>query len=173
MAEAARCRLFPATGQSCGPVGVGAVTGATEDDVCAAIVAAAGEDGQAPKHLLNSNFRHQARAVELLAGSLFDPRTGLAVSAKSFPQQVDQFAPAELVRNPTIPEFIRSNESPDVLLCLAEHSTGERHTVALEGKRFYDCNTQGEIVASEGIHPNLAGFRVITSLAVRRKGAYT
>ncbi len=65
-------QLTVTTDDSCGPVAVGAVTGATPERVKEAIREAAREDDQNPTHLKDTSFRHQARAVELLGFELLN-----------------------------------------------------------------------------------------------------
>jgi alcohol dehydrogenase YqhD (iron-dependent ADH family) len=69
-------QLTKATGESCGPVAIGSVTGASVEDVEKAIRQAAAEDGENPTHLLDTSFRHQTRAVEMLGFELSIPTVG-------------------------------------------------------------------------------------------------
>jgi hypothetical protein len=152
---------------SCGPTAVGAVTGADEDSVCAAIREAAKEDGEHPAHLKDCSFPHQCRAVELLG---YELRTldGIKIDARSLPRKyvVDQ-------NSPTVDEFVRGNESDEVLLCLAGgqrpgQPKPEAHSFAVDRKRYFDNNTVGESVPANDIRRDLAMFRVVKVLAVPR-----
>ena len=101
-------QLTEATGNSCGPVAVGAVTGANHEAVGQAIRRAAAEDGEKPRHLTDTNFRHQVRAVELLGFELFDPHNGNKVEAQSILA--------------TVAHFFHNNNSNDLFLySLSDH----------------------------------------------------
>jgi hypothetical protein len=147
-------QLTEATGDSCGPVAVGPVTGANHEAVGEAIRRAAAEDGENPRHLTDTNFRHQARAVELLGFELFDPHNGNKVEAQSILA--------------TVAHFFHNNNSNDLLLCFAvgsrpDHTEQEHHTFAVHRGRFYDNNTSTVI---ETVHPWLQNFLIIRALAV-------
>jgi len=154
-------RLHIAGGASCGPVAVGAVTSGIDQDVDAAIKAAANEDGEFPASLApgpngagGSNFRHQARGAELLGWTLYDPASGNAVSAKSIPRAIPRPSEQEFQKALTLAEFLSQNKSADLLLCLLEPPPiqgMERHTVAVDGAKFYDCNTGGTVLDANGI----------------------
>ena len=76
--EESASRLSPAEGASCGPVGVGAVTGKSKKDVEDAIRRAVREGGGPdPGEVTEISFRHQARAVELLGFELFSDGHGI------------------------------------------------------------------------------------------------
>jgi hypothetical protein len=148
-------QLTEATGGSCRPVAVGAVTGANHEAVGEAIRRAAAEDGEYPTHLTDINFRHQARAVELLGFELFDPSNGNKVEAQSILT--------------TVAHFFHNNNSNDLLLCFAVglrpgHTKQESHTLAVHRGRFYDNNTNTVV---ETVHPWLQNFKIIRALAVR------
>lgn len=172
-------RLHIAGGASCGPVAVGAVTSGIDQDVDAAIKAAANEDGEFPASLApgpngagGSNFRHQARGAELLGWTLYDPASGNAVSAKSIPRAIPRPSEQEFQKALTLAEFLSQNKSADLLLCLLEPPPiqgMERHTVAVDGAKFYDCNTGGTVLDANGIYSEIANHRVIKAIAVRSK----
>jgi hypothetical protein len=160
-------QLTKATGDSCGPVAVGSVTGASVEDVEKAIRQAAAEDGEFPAHLLDTSFRHQLRAVEILGFELFDSNSGIRVEAHSISLEVRE---DWLFRQPTPAEFLRANQSDDLLLCLAnEVGPGELgsevHTFAVHRRCYYD-NNPGGIRGSVPIY--FVNFRMICALAVRR-----
>lgn len=161
-------RLQPVSGMSCGPTAICCISGASPDRVVIAMMKAAAEDGEQPDHLADSNFRHQARALELLGWQLFDD-TGTQIAARSVPWPVK--ATDDLNRWPTIPDFLQENKKPDVLLCRAmrvRDDASEHHTFAVDASSFFDCNTGNKVVYTTGIPADLHDFRVVQALSVRR-----
>jgi hypothetical protein len=159
-------RLHPISFISCGPTAVGAVTGQPEAMVVSAMKSAAAEDGEYPARLVDSDFRHQARAVELLGSELYD-LNGHKMDARSI-SSVVKLGQAEFHAQPTIDQFVRDNQHDDVLLCQAYSlARNESHTFAVDHGSFFDNNTGEKIVASDNIPPAIAEFRVIRVIAVR------
>lgn len=122
------------------------------------------------KHLNNTNFRHQARAVEILGFGLSDVH-GSRVQAANIPLR-REVSHAELNKRPTMLEFLRTNDSEDVLICSADRimpgsSTTESHTFAVDRQWYFDNNTGGCIVPIADAPNALADFRVGHVLAVR------
>jgi hypothetical protein len=63
-----------------------AVTGKAPEQVRDAILHAADEDGETPRHLDDTAFRHPARAVELLGFDLFDTQGRRIDAMKDIPR---------------------------------------------------------------------------------------
>jgi hypothetical protein len=150
---------------------VGAVTGASREDVEKAILAAAAEDGEHPAHLADTNFRHQARAVELSGFELFESDGVTRVDARiieAYPQ-VDLHW---LSKRPTAAGFLQDNVSHHPLLCFAcrvPPVLGDNyHTFAVHCGFYYDNNTEQKVKTSVPA-TELANFRVFRALAVRRR----
>jgi hypothetical protein len=161
------CRLHLATGTSCGPTAVGAVTGNTSDEVNLAIVEAAKEDNEVPEHLNDTSFRHQVRAAEILGWDLFSI-VGARIQARSIPSKAE-IAIEEFNRLPTISEFVRHNQGRDILLGHAVSPSGVSHTFAVDGGWYYDNNVGEKIVSAVGVPSGLAEFRVVRAVALRRR----
>jgi hypothetical protein len=163
-------QLTQATGDSCGPVAVGSVTGASVEDVEKAIRQAAAEDGEYPTHLRDTRFRHQSRAVEMLGFELFDSNSGIRVEAHSIDASLE-VNEGWLSGQPTPAEFLRDNQNDDLLLCLAHgvrpgEPNSEAHTFAVHRRSYYDRNPPGGIRGSVPIA--FVNFRMIRALVVRR-----
>jgi hypothetical protein len=166
------CRLHPPLGGlSCGPTAVLAITGATPATVSLEIVAAANEDGEFPQHLNDSNFRHQARALERLGFALFDLLGHEIVVVDAIPRHRGPIAINVLQ---SLSEFLRSNKSKDVLICQGFRPvpTGlVGHTFAVDRKCYADSNTNGQVVSISAVPVHLLDFRVLDVFAVRRERA--
>lgn len=159
-------QLAEATGESCGPVAVCSVTGASAEDVEKAIRQAAAEDNQYPADLSDTSFLHQTRAVEMLGFELFDCNSGARVEARSISVELCE----HWLLQPTPAEFFEANQSDDVLLCLAHVRPGgpnpQVHTFAVHRRCYYD-NNPGGIRGSVPIY--FVDFRMACALAVRRR----
>ena len=161
-----RCRLVPAIGTSCGLAAVGGATGASRAQVERAILRAAQEDGESPTHLNDTNFRHQARALELLGYGLFDLQ-GNSIKASTI--QPWKMTSGQFGSLPLIKQFVQANKCADVLLCEAFRpgNPDQGHTFVVDREWFFDCNTGGLIVLANGIPGSLNGFRVVRAIALR------
>jgi hypothetical protein len=162
------CRLHVAVGPSCGPVAVSAVTRNSSEEVNSAILRAASEDGEHPTHLNDTDFRHQARAAELLGWDLFTLQ-GAPLQTRAL--QKFSISKMDFTRFPTISEFVQQNRSQDILLGQALSPTGEAHTFAVDRGWYFDNNTGGEIVTAPSVPAGLANFRVVRAVALRRRTA--
>jgi hypothetical protein len=156
---------------SCGPTMVGAVTcGTNEQRACAAIFAAAKEDGQNPVDLIDCNFKHQSRAIELLGFELRTPE-GAKVDARTLPQRFD-IPPGA----PTIVEFVRNNQRSEVLACLAGGippggTKPEAHSFAVAGPFYFDNNVGDEIVTVDDVLARVRNYRIALCFIVDKAQA--
>jgi hypothetical protein len=167
MAEANPHQLTAAHGDWCGPVAVRAVTGATADQVEQAICDAAAElDSEHPSRPLeDTNFRHQARAVERLGFHLSE-RGGTKVQAHRLSES--KISDHWLSRQPTSAEFLQYNSSDDRLLCVAyriRSGIPEAHTFAVHRGYYCDNHTGGKVVTS--VPNDVADFRIVRAFVVR------
>lgn len=161
-------RLRASSGLSCGPAAVCAVTGAEPEAVIAAVRAAAAEDDEFPDHLEHSNFRQQARAVEILGFDLFTT-DGMPLLARENIPKKRKMMLSELNQLPTAGDFLARNRCKDVLLC---HATplegrvqdGDPHTFAVDRKWYVDNQLA---VTIRDAPPALANYRMVDALIVR------
>ena len=163
------CRLHPETGLSCGPTAVCAVTGASPEQVLEAIIEAAGEDDEHPEHLDDTNFRHQARTVERLGFDLFDTY-GNKMRARDI--LLNRDLPCELNKLPKMADFLKQNESQDVLLCSGcrlKAGALEIHSFAVDRNFYVDNNTGGEVRQLADFPCELSDFRILDVLIVRSR----
>ncbi len=159
-------RLKAADGASCGPVAVGSVTGNSREEVEDAILKAAQEDRENPQHFNDTSFRHQARAVERLGRKLFK-RDGTPIDARRDIPRDMQITPSEFDRAPAVDNFFQTNQSEDVLLCLAcsREAGKDPHTFAVHRRYYYDNNSAGVVKTS--VPDGLEAYRVVKVVAVR------
>jgi hypothetical protein len=145
---------------------VGAVTdGTSERPACAAILAAAREDGQNPVDLVGCNFKHQCRAIELLGFELHTTE-GAKVDARTLPQTFGILSDA-----PTIVEFVRNNQRSEVLACLAGGippggTETEAHSFAVEGLSYFDNNVGDEIATVDDVPARVRNYRIALCFVV-------
>ena len=162
-------RIHAIGSDSCGPTAVCSVTGQSSGKVIKAMAQAAAEDGPVPSHWKDSAYRHQARACEFLGFDLFNS-SGTKISAATLPMAPKIRQDAYLAA-PNIPDFVRQNNCPDVLLVRAFRAdTREAHTFALDGGNYFDNNTN-QIVQADRIPPIFARFKVTHVLRVRQSEA--
>jgi hypothetical protein len=80
-----------------------------------------------------------------------------------------EFDIAAYKASPTITDFVNSNDLEDVVICYAHLGTGESHTFAADGRKFFDNNTGGVVVDAPGIHLQVHDMKVIKVLRRIRK----
>jgi hypothetical protein len=164
------CRLHPPLGgMSCGPTAVQVISGRTSVIVSREIVAAADEDGEFPQHLDDSNFRHQARALERFGFALLDRDGNEIIVFDAIPRHRERI---DLRRLPSLGDFLAHNRSGDVLLCQAFRPGPLEligHSFAVDRRHYADCNTNGRVIATAEVLKDVQeAFRVLDAYAVRK-----
>lgn len=128
-------------------------------------------DSERPRHLNDSAFRHQVRAVNMLGFDIFNvDGTPYDATVPGGPMNPG-FDLAALNAAPTIADFVDGNDLDDVVICYAHTGNGEGHTFAADGRTFFDNNSGGVVVDAADIHHQVRDMKVIKVLRVRPRGA--
>lgn len=152
-------------GLSCGPGAVRIVTGLDAKSVTNAFLKAAAEDGQYPRHLDDTAFKHQARALEIFGYELRNDNEHI-VSARSLPMNPQAQTGDTLRLKPSLQEFGGKIDDDQIYFVYAMNLAGIAHTAVFHKRQFGDINVG--LIATNDIPAYINQFRVTCFLNVSK-----